>query len=75
MQKEQSLFTRMHSVQLFALDDTQRLTRRQNQHVRNMGNQVNLGMDMKGGIGLFALPLLLTYKVLLNLIALHVRAI
>lgn len=43
MQKEQSLSTRMHSVQLFARDSTQRLSAREDQGIRDGENKESCG--------------------------------
>lgn len=43
VQKEQSLSTRMHSVQLFARDSTQRLSARKDQGIRDGENKVSCG--------------------------------
>lgn len=43
VQKEQSLSTRMHSVQLFARDSTQRLPARRDQGIRDGENRLSCG--------------------------------
>lgn len=43
VQKEQSLSTRMHSVQLFARDSTQRLSARKDQGIRDGENKEGCG--------------------------------